>query len=341
MTPWLLAAVLNLAPQPIHVPPDIRFGEQVDVERVVVDARAMDHAGKPILGLQPGDFRVRVDGQAVELESATWIGEDAVAATAPAAAEAPPDVRPPGLPAGRLIVFFFQKDLETSRVAGFLRMLREAERLVDELGPQDRVAVFSFDTHLKLWLDFTGDRERARQVLRHALIFEDRPLEMPAGDPAVGPHFDRGAAAEAASPEEALTVAGWALQGVAGSKTLVLFGHGFGNFTPGLGVRLDDDYDTARRALAEARVTVLALDVTNADQHSLEVGLQQVAEDTGGFFVRTHLFPTLAMNRVRYALAGHYVLTFVKPRLPPGEHALDIRLSARKGNVMTKSHYRG
>jgi VWFA-related protein len=333
---WILASVMAAAPGRADAPPSIRFGDQVDVERVVVDARAMDGAGKPILGLLRGDFDVRVDGRAVELESATWVA----AASAPTGRDAE-EARQAGLPGGRLLVFFFQKDLERSRAAGFLRMLREAERLVGELTERDRVAVFSFDTHLKLWMDFSADHERARQVLKHSLIFEDKAGEIPAGDPSLGAHFDLAAARGAASPEEALTVAGWALQGVPGSKTLVLFGHGFGDFTPGLGVRLHDDYDTARRALAEARVTVLSLDVTNADQHSLEVGLQQVAEDTGGFFARTHLYPGQAMDRVRAALAGHYVLTFVKPRLPPGEHALEIRLSARKGNVLAKSHYRG
>jgi VWFA-related protein len=335
---WILASIIASSLQPANVPPDIRFGERVDVERVVVDARAVDGSGRPILGLLPEDFEVRVDGQAVDLESATWVGGGSPQAPETKAAD---EARQAGLPGGRLIVFFFQKDLEASRASGFLRMLREADRLVGELTEHDRVAVFSFDTHLKLWQDFSADRERTRRVLRHSLIFESRAGEIPEGDPSLTSHFDRPAARDASSAEEALTVASWALQGIPGSKTLVLFGHGFGDFTPGMGVRLEDDYDTARRALAEARVTVFSLDVTNADQHSLEVGLQQVAEDTGGFFARTHLFPRQAMDRVRAALAGHYVLTFVKPRLPPGEHALEVRLSARKGSVLVKSHYRG
>ena len=49
---------------------------------------------------------------------------------------------------------------------------------------------------------------------------------------------------------------------------------------------------------------VFCLDVTDADSHTLEAGLKVTAADTGGFFVRTHLFPGQAMRRLSGALAG-------------------------------------
>jgi hypothetical protein len=126
-----------------------------------------------------------------------------------------------------------------------------------------------------------------------------------------------------------------------GAKTLALFGWGMGSWSPGVGVFLDVDYGEARRVLSEGRVTVFALDVTNADAHTLEVGIQQVAEDTGGFYARTHVFAGQAMDRLEHALAGYYVLTFAKPDLPPGEHVLDVSLVGRKGDVLVKRSYRG
>ena len=54
--------------------------------------------------------------------------------------------------------------------------------------------------------------------------------------------------------------------------------------------------------------TVFSLDVTNADSHSLEVGLERVAEDTGRFYAKTHQFLPGIMRRLRLALSGHYVL---------------------------------
>jgi hypothetical protein len=66
-----------------------------------------------------------------------------------------------------------------------------------------------------------------------------------------------------------------------------------------------------------------------------------VAEDTGGFYARTHLFPGQAITRLARALAGHYVVTFAKPDLPRGEHALSLSLVGRKGTVMARPLYEG
>ena len=38
-----------------------------------MDARVVDRAGRPILGLTPRDFRLKVDGRVVPLESVTWV----------------------------------------------------------------------------------------------------------------------------------------------------------------------------------------------------------------------------------------------------------------------------
>ena len=319
--------------------PDVRFRDHVDVESVVVDARVVDGAGRPILGLTPAHFRLKVDGRAVAVQSVTWVDEnkppdpETIVAAAQAGAPLPPR--------GRLIVFFFQKDLESSRVMGFLQMLRRAREMLDSLGAEDRVAVVSFDSHLKLWTDFTTDRARLRRVLDRSLLFERVPILAPGDAPSLVEHFEPGAGKRAATPETALLKLGEAMRELPGSKSLVLFGWGMGTWSPGVGVFLDHDYGPARQALVEGRVTVFALDVTNADYHTLEVGLEQVAEDTGGFYAKTHLFPSQAIDRLERALAGHYVLTFAKPDLPPGEHEIDIGLVGRKGTVLARPSYIG
>lgn len=318
---------------------DIRFRDRVDVESVVVDARVVDNAGRPILGLTPRDLRLKVDGRVVELQSVTWVAEDAPPDPEATAAAARSGV--PSPPRGRLIVFFFQKDLESSRVMGFLQMLRRARDMLDGLGEQDRVAIVSFDSHLKLWTDFTADRARLRRVLDRSVLFERHPVLNVEAPPSLAEHFDRAAGRRAATPETALLLLGEALKELPGSKSLVLFGWGMGTWSPGVGVFLDHDYGPARRALVEGRVTVFALDVTHADYHTLEVGLEQVAQDTGGFYAKTHLFPTQALSRLEHALAGHYVLTFARPALPRGEHEIEIALVGRKGRVMARRSYEG
>jgi hypothetical protein len=86
-------------------------------------------------------------------------------------------------------------------------------------------------------------------------------------------------------------------------------------------------------------VTVFAIDVTNADFHDLEAGLEQVAADTGGFYAKTNLFPGQAITRLEGAIAGYYVLVVVKPELAPGEHAVAIELTRQRGTVLATPTY--
>jgi VWFA-related protein len=306
---------------------------------VVVDARVVDGAGRPIRGLTPGDFRLKVDGRVVPVQSVTWVDDSAP--PDPETIEAAAQAGAPLPPRGRLLVFFFQKDLDRSRVMGFLQMLRRAREMLDSLGAEDRVAVASFDSHLKVWTDFTADRARLRHVLDRSLLFERVPILAPADAPSLVEHLEPGAGKRAAAPETALLQLGEALRELPGTKSLVLFGWGMGSWSPGVGVFLDRDYGPARQALVEGRVTVFALDVTNADYHTLEVGLEQVAEDTGGFYAKTHLFPGQAFDRLGRALEGHYELSFAKPELKAGEHDIDIGLVGRKGTVLARPSYVG
>ncbi|HEY2940848.1 MAG TPA: hypothetical protein VGN09_00305 [Vicinamibacteria bacterium] len=348
----LAAATASAAPPPPSPSPDphIRFRERVEVERVLVDARVVDDAGMPLPGLGPQDFRLKVDGKPVPLESAQWVA----AAQKEPEPETPPEgattetfvVTPEPVEGetspGRLIVFMFQKDFEESRLTGLLRMQKTALTVIDNLAPGDRAAVVSFDHHLKLRLDFTSDRETLRHVIGKVVLLGDPPYISPGPPPSLAEHFDRARARKAGSPETALLVLADALKELPGPKTLVFVGWGMGRFDARSGsVTLDRDYGPARHTLLEARVTVICLDVTEADYHSLEVGLQQVAEDTGGFYARTHLFPDLAMRRLESALAGHYVLTFEKPPLRPGPHRIEIGLVGRRGTVLAKSFYEG
>jgi VWFA-related protein len=334
----LAALALAVTAGAQEAPPDIRFRDRVDVESVVMDARVVDNAGRPILGLTAKDFRLKVGGRVVPLESVTWVADDAP--PDPEEAAAAVMAGQPAPPPGRLVVFFFQKDLESSRVMGFLQMLRRASEMLDDLGAEDRVAVVSFDSHLRLWTDFTADRKRLRRVLDRSLL-AGRPILDVGPAPSLLEHIEPAAARRAASPETALLLLGEALEKLPGPKSLVLFGWGMGRWSPGVGVFLDHDYGPARRALVSARVTVFALDITNADYHTLEVGLEQVAEDTGGFYAKTHLFAGQAFARLGHALSGHYVLTFARPPLPRGEHDVDVDLVGRKGTVLVRKTYEG
>ena len=331
-----------------------RVTERVEVSRVVVDVHVLSGDGRPLRGLGPDDLRVRVDGRPVRIESVRWTPESvAVREPSGAAAElTAPSSGALALPRGRQVVLLFQRDLEPSRMEGLMAMRQRAEDLLDSLAPEDRAAVASFDYHLELWTDFTADQALLRPILDRSIFFAGRPdgtaapSPAAAGTPSLLPAIDLEAGRRASTMEQALVVLGRALDSVPGSKALVIFGHGFGRIvTPAgsgqLGVGFDAEYAEARRLLIRARTAVYCLDLTRADSHTLEAGLMRVAEDTGGFYARTHEFPGRAMSRLGEALSGHYELTFEKPDLPQGEHAIRVELIGRPGIVLARRSYVG
>ncbi len=330
------ALVAGLAIANAQQKPPARFVERVDVERVVVDVRVLDDSGQPVLGLEADDFDVKVGRARVAIESSMWVGEDHEGAKT--FGEDHEVTKARSAEQGRLIVFLIQKDFETSRLSGLMRLLVEGRNFIEELTSRDRVAVLSFDTHLKIWLDFTREREPVRRVLQRGILFETpHPVAEPT-DVSLMRGLDQKKAAKAYTIERALLVIAEALREMPGAKSIVLLGHGFGRLG-WTGVTMEHGYDEARDALLAARASVFSLDVTNADYHSLEAGLRRVSRDTGGFFARTHLFVEQAMNRLAGAIAGYYGLFLEEPDVKAGTHDIDVRLTRRKGTVFAKSTY--
>jgi VWFA-related protein len=311
------------------------FTERVDVHRVLLDVRVTDGVGQPLEDLTKADFVVRIDGKPAAVESAAWVtgalrSEEAAASPAGSPAEGP--LAPIE---GRLVVFLIQKDLEPSRIIGLMRLLIDARPFFAAFTSRDRVAVLSFDSRLRIWSDFTNDLERVRAVLQHDILMSEPAALVESDAPSLVASLGARQAQGAATKEEALALVGRALEPLPGAKSVVVFGHGFGRLQLS-GVTLAPDYDEARRSLRAARASVFCLDVTQADYHSLEAGLQQVAEDTGGFFERTHLFPARALNRLAGVLAGHYVLMVERPPVRKGRHRVDVSVPHRSATVLVR-----
>ena len=335
----VIAAIATLiAGSGIRAQQTPRFGERVDVARIIIDARVLDDRGDPVPGLTADDFKVSIDGKTARVETATWVGDRAGDLdTAPLESTPFRDAGAPTIP-GRLIVFLFQKDLEPSRIFGLMQMLLKSRNVLETLTPNDRVAILSFDSHLKIWTDFTSDRERLDRVLAHDLLLERPPVVRASSMPSIMERLDSDRGRRTYGIERALELIGEALEPLPGSKSLVLIGYGFGRLGLG-GVAMENDYGPARHALVAARTSVFSLDVTNADYHSLEAGLQLVSEETGGFYARTHLFPDIAMRRLAGALSGYYVLFVEPPDSPRAVHDVETELTRRKGRVLATTSF--
>ena len=316
---------------------------------MILDVRVVDDDGRPIRGLVPEDFEVRIDDEPVRVESAFWVGDDteddagrgAAAGGRLASTEVAGFLEPAGR--GQLIVFVVQKSLVHSRALGLLRLLMHSDRLLARVAPADRVAVLSFDSHLKIWLDFTDDLDRVETVLAEEIMFGRPPVLEPRDGPSLLANLGQEEGRRTWEVQEALRELGEALEPLPGAKSVVLIGYGFGDLRVVLGMvgsTLDDRYHEARAALEAARASVFALDVTQADYHTFEHGLQMVAEDTGGFFVRTYRRPPRrAIDRVATAVAGRYVLFTERPHVEPGEHPIEVEVADVDGTVLARSTY--
>ncbi len=307
--------------------------EEVEVNRVIVDIRVLTYGGDPIHGLGPEDFIVKVKGQEARVEAVEWVDGSASTLENLSDEQIAALGEGPAHSAGRLIVLFFQRHTHPSRIVGLMRMLDETREFVATLDPADMVAIVVFQSHLELYQDFTTDHDKILGILHKQIVPYVKPARAEPGDfPSLAKHFDHAEAKAAATPEEGLLVTANALAELPGSKDMLFVGWGMG-FMAGGAVNLRPEYGPARRALLDARVSVFSLDVTRADYHSLEGPLIKLARDTGGFYVKTHINANVAMDAVARAIRGHYILTFEKPELPPGQHVLKIKLRNRTGVV--------
>jgi VWFA-related protein len=333
MLPLLLA--LAIAPQ---------VNEQITVERIIVDARVTDAKGTAITGLAPRDFVVRIDGRPARVESAEWIPESAVARELASLdkpqAEVNRSLDQPA-PRGRLLVFLFQTDFarNTSRVVGHQQVLVGADQWIDWLDEDDRVAVFSYDSHLKFRLDFTNNKTHIKDAMQQSL-FTDEPLPpRTVPMPSLARRLDAKEMKDASTPDRALIIIANALRSIPGPKSLILFGYGLGTLSGGR-VWMDPKYPAARYALESSRTSVFSIDFSQADYHSLQAGLGQVAGDTGGFYAKTFHFPKQAIERLQKTLDGHYELEVRKPETKvKGVHTIEVDVNHRDATVLARSSY--
>ena len=320
--------------------------ETITVERILIDARVTDGTGEPILNLTPEEFRVKIDGKVAKVESVDWIPETSVTrelADAEREESAPTDanVIEEPKPQGRLLVFLFQTDFARNkvRIGGQMKIMSYIDDMLETLEPEDRVAVLSYDSHLKFRLDLTSEKAKIREAMRGALLIDNPPPPQMVPMPRLGGRLNPEEMKKISNPEAALIVIANALRPIPGPKSLVLFGWGLGYLVNGR-VMMGRDYNAARRALESARVACFSLDFTEADGHNLADGLATAAADTGGFYASTFRFPQMAMDRLTKTLSGHYELEVRKPDTKVvGVHTIEVDVAIKNAVVMARTSY--
>jgi VWFA-related protein len=121
------------APSPDPQVPPVAF--EVGVELVTVDVSVVDRDGKPVRGLTRDDFELEVDGAPRVIASAQFVEQSA--RTGPEVSEQFGTNE--GAAGGRLIMLVV--DQGNIRAGASTAFVRAASRLLDDIGPGDRVAL--------------------------------------------------------------------------------------------------------------------------------------------------------------------------------------------------------
>jgi hypothetical protein len=218
-------------------------------------------------------------------------------------------------------------------------MTPRASDFVAGLGLGDKVAVLVYTSHLQLRADFTDDHEAIAEMLTPQEVLRGRVEPPTASGPSLGRHLDADDAKKAASMADALELIGEALKPIPGTKSLVFFGYALGRMSAGARITIDDGYRRAMEALSGSRTSVFSLDVTDADSHSLALGLRTIAEDTGGFYVKTHQFPDIAMKKLVRVISSYYELEIIPPPDLEDDYTIKVSLDRPRTDVYVRQDH--
>jgi len=330
----LLAAPLLLA-APQDTPPtepQAEFEEEVRVDEVLLDVLVTDRDGNVIVGLGPGDFVVREDGEPVAVDSATFYSSSRLAQ--PAAELAAEGARIDPVPEDRYFILFFDdvqryEGPQVNLVQQQIRAGRDARRWVaEQLAPADWVAVVGYDRSLQVFTDFTRDRDKLLASIERAASGRSGNAAWPSrrdatdGEPSLLDDLPQGKALSKATPRiySAFEEIAEAVSDIRGRKNLIYLGIGFGRVDDFGQYRRDERYYPSMvRALNDANVAVYPIDVTPQNvSHTMEDALTDLSTETGGRYYPFHVSFTTPLEQIAEENGGYYLLSYRTDR-PAGE----------------------
>ena len=337
-----LALAFALTALPLFAQEKPKFGENVEVNVVLIDAVVTDGSGHQILGLDKNDFIVKENGAEQPIDSVDYFTNrkllNAPEQSAPFKVERVHEER--------YFVFFFDKP-QDAQLYDEVSLARKAAKdfVVNNMREGDRVAVVGHDVRLKVYSDFTSDKNQLVRALDDAGRFS---LGITTGDGPILKAIDHKRMMDrSGTVYEALDVLGDALRSIKARKNLVLFSAGIleqgQDVTPG-GVVLSESryFKPMIESLNAANVTVYAI---NLQRNAPEVPayhqtLDRLAAQTNGEYFRRPVNFDPVVKKIEQETNGYYLITYRSPH-PKGtsgyQHvdvsvkSAGLRVRAREG----------
>ena len=323
-----------------------KFGEKVDVNLVLLDAVVTDSRGNQILGLDKNDFVVKENGVEQPISSVDYFTNrqllDSPESKAAFKVEQVHDQR--------YFVFFFDKPTNGATFFDRLSLARHAVKnfIKNNMKPTDFAAVVADDVRLKVYSDFTNDKQQLTRAVDESATWGRGITQSNA--PLGGPSLLRGAPSQLVDATgtvyEALQLIGEQLRPIRARKDIVLFSVGIvepgEQIQHGMVVGASRYYDPMIRALNRADVTVYPVSLLeNADQPPfVHQTLERIAGDTNGQYFRFNTSFAPALRQIDKLSTGYYLISYyTKPHSGSGYQKVNVALKNPEFRVRARQGY--
>lgn len=345
----VLTALLALA-LPTFAQEQQPFQEEIDVNAVLLDVIVTDSKGKQILGLGPDDFIVKENGVVQQIDSVDYFTNRRLLTER----EEDAPVKIERVREERYFIFFFDKPSNPGMLMAELTLAREAVRdyVRNDMKDTDLVAVVGHDMRLKVYTDFTNDKQQIERALEDARRFGNGITKAPAGTgPSILRAIDtRRMVNRTGTVYQALDLLADAVRPIRARKNLVLFSPGVVDrdetvTRDGSMLLTRSRYlDPAIESLNAANVSVYGVQLQRnaaATANVIHQRLSEISDSTGGRYFQFNTNFTNAVNQVEETNAGYYLLTYrtQHPRGKSGFQKVDVSTRNPEFHVVARGGY--
>ncbi len=334
-------------PAPAPAPRDYELSERIRVAEVLLDVLVTDRKGNVIEGLGAEDFVVLHDGEEQEVTSASFYGGPSELSATGEGATTRTD--------RYFILMFHDQRMQAPQLAGpQMDNARWLKRWIEEeLQPNDQVAVFAYQARLKVYLDFSRDRDEILAAVDAASrnkkdlepwLTRSEP-EFDPNSPSLLVNLPKGKelARQSRKLQQALELLGEAASGIAGRKNLIMFSLGFGEIGQ-FGSYTPDPryYPQMREALNAGNVAVYTIDTMGSRRRSiasasLNDSLSHISNETGGHYYANFTNILSPMRQVAEENQGYYLVSFRSEYEAGTQGYRGIKVKVRDGKYKVRS----
>lgn len=328
-------------------PRDYELSERIRVAEVLLDVLVTDRKGNVIEGLGAEDFVVLHDGEEQDVTSASFYGGPSELSATGEGATTRTD--------RYFILMFHDQRMQAPHLTGpQMDNARWLKRWIeDELQPNDQVAVFGYQARLKVYLDFTRDRDdilaavdaasRGKKDIERWVTRSDPEFDPNSPSLFVNLPVEKELARRSRKLQEALELVGEAAAGIAGRKNMIMFSLGFGEIGQ-FGSYTPDPryYPQMREALNAGNVAVYTIDTMGSRRRSiasasLNDSLSHLSNETGGHYYANFTNILSPMRQVAEENQGYYLVSFRSEYEAGTQGYRDIKVKVREGKYKVRS----